>query len=174
MVHAVTLPFPLGLIDRILLLTYFSTLRIAISAVWGDMNLVCPLIFYGEEVAKHLPSTNKVFSFRLMQVISNVSGMPKYHPWFGVPHCDDLAYLFMPQLFKSHPALSDVSKYMIEAWTSFAKTGRPSDASWKEAANRETKDFYTNYLHLESGHYKMVDGYFKETCDKFWKPKIFG
>ena len=96
--------------------------------------------------------------------------------WFGTTHGMDLAYLFMVPITKASPPLYQLSQDMINAWTLFAKTGKPSKmggVEWEHAVDATHKDFSTKYMHLEASHYKMVPNVFKETCDSFWKPKIF-
>ena len=160
------------------MLFLFFVFRLTIANVWGDSNLVCPTILFGEEYAKHLSSINHVYAYRLMQTVPFLATHgPK---WIvnSVPHGIDVVYLFMFELLQSNPYLRELSIKMIQEWTVFAKTGKVSyipgaSSHWLEAFDREAKDYSTRYYHLESSNYKFVSGYFKETCDAFWKPKIF-
>jgi len=147
--------------------------KLAISAVWGDLNIVCPSIIFGEELTKQLPMTSHVYAYRLMQAVPGGNfGFPTVK-WIGVSHGQDIIYLFMPQLTNQTPAAHQLSHRMIEDWTTFAKVGHPENALWRESFRREANDFNTRYFHLETGHLKLVSGYFKETCEKIWKPIIF-
>ncbi len=147
--------------------------RLAISAVWGDLNIVCPSVIFGEELIRQLPMTSHVYAYRLMQVAPMGDlGFPTYK-WMGVSHGQDIFYLFLPQLAKNIPAAHQLSHRMIEDWTTFAKVGHPQNALWRESFHRETNDFNTRYIHLEVGHFRLVSGHFKETCEKIWKPIIF-
>ena len=141
--------------------------------MWGDFNLVCPTVLFGEEFAKNSPA-NRVYSFRLMQPTPPAPNTPK---WMGVTHGSVKSFLYSPQFAKLDPQYSRLSQDMIHAWTAFAKTGTPSKMGgsvvWEQAVARNRSDFSTSYIHLEWGHYRMVPGYFKQTCDSFWKPKIF-
>lgn len=100
--------------------------------------------------------------------------------WMGVTHAADLQYLFSLATTKADPELYQLSKDIIHAWTSFARSGVPgklgaSTTTWEEAVggNKAVKDYRTRYLSLEANKYKMVDHFFEATCDSFWKPKLF-
>lgn len=83
-------------------------------------------------------------------------------------------YLFGVHYTKSHPADYKMSQEMISAWTSFAKTGSPGKlgtVEWKEAITEG--DAYTSHMNLNTADLKMVKDAYKETCNAFWKPKIF-
>lgn len=146
--------------------------RIAISSVWGDSNLVCPSILFGEEFARHLPSDRRIFAYRLTQTGGlDIPGFSQPE-WMGVTHGADIEYLFMPQLLKDKAAKKEVSDKMISAWTTFAKTGQ-AGPSWSEAVNRTNKDFSTRFLNLQAGKFDMVEGFYKKVCEGFWKPKFW-
>ncbi|KAH9408269.1 hypothetical protein TYRP_011940 [Tyrophagus putrescentiae] len=112
--------------------------KAAISAVWGDMILVCPSIIFGEELARRLPPSNRVYAYRLMQPVPE-NMVPGFHipPWMGVSHGQDVFYLFMPQLLAPFREARLLSHRMVEDWAAFAGAGRPENALWKEAVNRE-------------------------------------
>ena len=95
-------------------------------------------------------------------------------------HAEDVVFVFgMPQILLG-TAFSDdeakLSRDMITAWTNFAKTGSPQkmgDTVWEEAVDR-TGSSQGSVRMIEMGDsYKMVTGVYTETCDAFWKPRIF-
>lgn len=138
------------------------------------MILVCPSIIFGEELARRLPPSNRVYAYRLMQPVPE-NMVPGFHipPWMGVSHGQDVFYLFMPQLLAPFREARLLSHRMVEDWAAFAGAGRPENALWKEAVNREAGDFNTTYLHFESGNMKFVSGGFTELCGRLWRPIIF-
>lgn len=144
----------------------------AIGASWGDTQLVCPSILFGEELARQSPPGKRVYAYRLMQVSKNLFGLPQ-PDWMGVIHGSDVTYLFLPQLLQSDAAQNELSRKMLQAWTNFAKTGSSPADNWTEAVNREAGDFSTRHFHLEAGKFAMVEvPSFKEVCEQFWKPKL--
>ena len=130
--------------------------------------MVCPTILFGEEFARH--TTKQTYAYRLMQ--EAVFPGSKQHEWMGVRQGQDLFFLFMSDVLKYSAAQYEVSQNMIQDWTMFARRGAPS-AHWQPAVDRARNDFTTRHLNIEAGNFKMVSGYLKETCDNFWKPKIF-
>lgn len=97
--------------------------------------------------------------------------------WLGVPHAAETEYLFYVALTKGNAAQYQLSKDMIGAWTTFAKTGTPGkvgNATWSEAVDRsKTGDFSTRYLSIRANKYKMYSSGFKVPCESFWKPRFF-
>ena len=68
-----------------------------------------------------------------------------------------------------------LSRDMIYAWTQFAKTGNPDkmgDVKWEEAIDRSNLNAPVRMIEM-SESYRMVQGVYKQTCDAFWKPRIF-
>lgn len=124
-------------------------------------------------MAAHAPPTSRFYSYRLMEYKATMAAK-----WMGVTHAADLQYLFSLATTKNDPELYQLSKDIIHAWTSFAKSGSPGKlgaTSWEEAVggNKAVKDYRTRYLSLEANKYKMVEHFFEATCDCFWKPKMF-
>ena len=69
-----------------------------------------------------------------------------------------------------------LSKDMIQAWTSFGKGGSVrgwfGKIAWARAFEKPTEP-ETKYMSLNSGNYKMVSGFYNQTCNGFWKEKLF-
>lgn len=149
-------------------------LRLTLAAAWGDFLLVCPSVFFGEELARHSITGNKAYSYRLMQSTPEafLPGLPPLPHWIGIPHGADLFYFFQYDKTVEFEEENTFARYMIESWTNFAKTGIPN-GNWSEAVQRDKGDFNTRHMHLELGHFKMVEGAFKDVCERFWKAKIF-
>jgi len=96
----------------------------------------------------------------------------------GVCHAEDVVYMFgiparIQGLFFSKEEY-ELSIDMIRAWTTFAHTGHPGKmgkVEWSEAMPVEHATL--EHMYLDSVDYKMVDRFFVEQCDTFWRPKIF-
>lgn len=89
-------------------------LKHAVANAFGDYQLTCPTIRFGSELAK----SAKTYAYRLMFTTRN--------DWTGVQHSDDVKFIFGDPL-KRPEHYNDLEKqlslYMIEIWTTFAKTG---------------------------------------------------
>ena len=94
--------------------------------------------------------------------------------WLGVCHGSDIIYLFGLDHTRKYEEDYKLSREMMHAWTSFAKTGHPGlvgSVEWTEAF--DPKDPFTEHINLNGDKVAMVKDYFKETCNALWKPKIF-
>ena len=98
----------------------------------------------------------------------------------GVCHSTDIAYVFgLPIRFRGIGFTEEeysLSRDMISAWTHFATNGNPGkmgEVEWKESLVDDEGHQTTRHMSLYANDYKMVTGYFKESCEVFWKPKIF-
>lgn len=174
--------------------THFSqdAFRVALSDAWGDFNLICPTVLFAEEMARSSQASvsmkikqNRFYAYRLMQSFDNSHDKV----WTGVTHGQEGPFLFATSNQTKHmnSDQQQLSENIIHAFTTFAKTGMPSTVKtkvaeknlvtvWEEAfnaGNSRNRDFTTRYLHLEANHYHMVDDFWKDRCDRFWKPKIF-
>jgi carboxylesterase type B len=70
-----------------------------------------------------------------------------------------------------------LSRDMIHSWTTFAKTGVPpklDKAEWVEAIDRKLANPSVRYMDLDPLNYTIVEGFYKKTCDEFWKTKFAG
>ena len=88
----------------------------------------------------------------------------------------DIIDLFTIPLLLSRPADYALSKDMINAWTSFAKTGHPgmmgsSGVQWDKAIDKANP--FTKHMNLDVKNYRMITDYYRETCNVFWKSKMF-
>jgi len=75
------------------------------------------------------------------------------------------------------PAETKLSRDMLRAWTNFAKEGHPGKmdhVKWHQALEHPTKNapHFVNFMALDT-HYEMVDHFYADKCDNFWKPRIF-
>lgn len=103
------------------------------------------------------------------------------HNWLGVTHGQDIAYIFaLPLRVRGLTYTSDdkkLSRDMIHAWTTFAKTGSIGTINniteWKETIDPAEKDSFAQLMGLDAENYQMIKDYFKDKCDNFWKPVIF-
>jgi carboxylesterase type B len=70
-----------------------------------------------------------------------------------------------------------LSRDMIHSWATFAKTGVPpklDKAEWVEAIDRTLANPSVRYMDLDPLNYTIVEGFYKKTCDEFWKTKFAG
>ena len=140
--------------------------------------MVCPTILFGEAYAALQP-TKRFYSYRLTQPLS----VPYLgcEPSLGVCHVGDLLYLFGAPIALRGVLYSEdeyqLSRDMIRAWANFAKVGNPGrmgSVQWEEAFERNAAAApETSYMELNVKSYRMHRGFYRATCDSFWKPKIF-
>lgn len=106
---------------------------------------------------------------------------PDCHGYMGVCHGDDVMMLFgFPLRLRGIVFTEDdyaVARDMINAWTTFAKTGQPSDMNgvkWEPAIDLSKANPSVSYMAID-GHnnHTMVHDYYTKNCDAFWRSKIF-
>lgn len=154
-------------------------LRMSVAKAFGDYNLQCPTVFFGQTVA--MKNTNKnVYSYIFSK------SPERFHTWkqcvgyMGVCHGDDINTLFGFPIKLRGVVFSEneyrLSLDMIRAWAKFADTGNPGklgDVEWKPALDNSKQNPTVSYMNLNSVDYKMVDDYYVPVCDNFWRKKIF-
>lgn len=149
--------------------------RIAFANALGDFHLICPTVLFGEELATASRVHNSTFySYRLEEHMSDPLLPIPYSTWMGVLHGEDLNYLFSIP-FQGKAEERQLSADMIRAWTTFAKTGHPSEMGghkWNSALDHQHQIISTRFMYLRSGQYKIVDNFTKANCNAFWKPKM--
>lgn len=142
---------------------------------------MCPTIFLGQYYAQHNPS-KKAYAYRVVHP-PKVSVFPTCKGWMGVCHGDDVVFLFGFPIRIRGVVYSEVDYQqavdMITAWTNFAKTGSPGKVGgrveWREAIDKTRLSVPSPPVSLfafNAPNHTMVDNYYVEVCDKFWKPKI--
>lgn len=154
-------------------------LRNAVANVYGDFNIICPLMLLSEAFVKIAP-TNRYYSYRLVQPLSQgISWCPL---WMGVCHAVDVEYVFgtpINSFSSGNFSKEDVqlSVDMITSWTNFAKTGDPGQlggVKWEQAFSGGNDDLGSHQMMaLSVDHYQIVQGFYKDPCDDFWKSRIF-
>lgn len=100
----------------------------------------------------------------------------------GVCHGDDIVFLFGFPIRIRGIVYSEVdyqqSLDMIKTWTNFAKTGNPGKVGtveWREAIDKTKLNVDSppvSVLAFNAPNHTMIDNYYVEACDKFWKSKI--
>lgn len=124
--------------------------------------------------------TNRYYSYRLVQPLSQgISWCPL---WMGVCHTVDVEYVFgtpINSFSSGNFSKEDVqlSVDMITSWTNFAKTGDPGQlggVKWEQAFSGGNDDLGSHQMMaLSVDHYQIVQGFYKDPCDDFWKSRIF-
>lgn len=132
-----------------------------------------------EQIEHIIKDQHRFYAYRLMQPLSIPIGFG-CDLTMGVCHSTDLAYVFgLPIRFRGVVFSEDeyqLSKDMIQAWANFAKTGSPGKmggVQWLQANEAHGSTSYTRHMSLDVNDYKMVSNHFKDTCNAFWKPRIF-
>lgn len=163
-------------------------LRDALGDVFGDFHLVCPTMFFGEYAARGVATNNnRFYAYRLMQPFH--STVMRCTPTMGVCHAEELIYVFGHPLNEpNHTFIVNnieytatkeevqLSKDFIQTWTNFAKTGHIQSVGgveWRQALDVHQVNSSVGLMELQVPNYRMVDNYFKERCDGFWKPILF-
>ena len=158
--------------------TKAELLKLAVSDAFGDYHLICPTVLFGEAFAKATPA-NTHYSYRLMLPLT----MPVMgcKGWMGVCHAEDVLYMFgLPVRMEGisfTESETKLSRDMLRAWANFAKMGHPGKmdhVKWHQSLEHATKNKpqYVNFMALDT-KYEMVDHYFADKCDAFWRPRIF-
>ncbi|KAG8196829.1 hypothetical protein JTE90_027543 [Oedothorax gibbosus] len=99
--------------------------RHQIYTAQGDMETICPAMFYGEKCSE---LDHNVYAY----FFTHRPSVTKLAEWVGATHFDEVQFVF------GHPLLSPgkykesevtLSRQMIDIWSNFVKTGIP-DSSW--------------------------------------------
>lgn len=94
----------------------------------------------------------------------------------GVSHGEDSLLILMPGLLQKSED-KELSFDLTVAITRFAKTGIAgtlgNSFEWQEAFDRSAEpEPITRHASLLTSDLKMVSGFYKKTCDEFWKSRI--
>ncbi|KAJ6223432.1 hypothetical protein RDWZM_001977 [Blomia tropicalis] len=149
---------------------------IVLGNLVGDFMLTCPTILFGEEYFSHSTGKHSIYSYRLMEPSDTTKKfLPK---WVGVPHASDLYFLFPSSSMLLSAREEALSHVMIRAWSNFAKTGSPGSigsVEWKQSVGGADHLAYTRVMELQEigTKYRMMENQFKNTCNAFWKNKLF-
>lgn len=174
-----------------------EVLRRTVAQAFADYHIVCPTVLFGEAVAaaKTLPSSSSssaegrhqhnFYSYRVM--------LPTSVGLMGckgevVCHGEDLIYVFAIAQQLRGVVFSEeeyrLSRDMVRLWTSFVSTGTPGAVGangtmeWARAVSSvgspSSPPKYTRHLALDPRRYQMIDDYYREVCNGFWKPRMFG
>ncbi|KAG0428162.1 hypothetical protein HPB47_024836 [Ixodes persulcatus] len=138
-----------------------KALQKAAEAV-GDYAIVCPTKYFAETFSS---MSNKVhyYQFTHRPTFSTWPG------WVGPTHGDEVAFVF-GQPFSS-PTIAtdqerDLSKLMMETWTTFAKTGKVPDVAGKPWPEYSAKNQV--FMELNPNRYTYGRGPNEKNCN-FWK-----
>ncbi|XP_023235269.1 acetylcholinesterase-like [Centruroides sculpturatus] len=122
----------------------------------------CPTNFLAEKLAE---KKFNVFHY----TFKHRSGTNIYPKWTGVPHFEEVQFVFGVPLLKTNEYTveeQEFSRNLIELWTSFAKTGTPHVDNlerWLPYANQKP-----NSINLQPKNIKLTKSIPNEHCE-FWK-----
>jgi carboxylesterase type B len=94
----------------------------------GEFFVSCPVIFAADDFSHHNLS---VYFYHFTHRPKNTP----WSPWIGAAHFDEVQFLFgLPLAFPQSYTREEVklSKRMMHAWASFARTGRPEIPSYSQ------------------------------------------
>ncbi|XP_067119172.1 acetylcholinesterase-like [Centruroides vittatus] len=138
-----------------------TVLKQTIQAI-GDGIFTCPIFHFSEKYSKN---NRKVFHY----IFNHTRIKSPIKKWMGVPHFEDVYFVFGEPLVRVkdyEPEEMKFSKRIIELWTSFAKTGKPSyegmEEEWLEFDEKERRS-----LSLTLGNIHLTTAE-EEKCN-FWK-----
>ncbi|XP_023220569.1 cholinesterase-like isoform X2 [Centruroides sculpturatus] len=128
----------------------------------GDAHFMCPILHLTEKLSKN---NRNVFHY----IFNHTRIKSPIKKWIGVPHFEDIYFVFgMPFVDGENYEKEELqfSKKIIQAWTSFAKTGKPSydgmEQEWSEFGVNERRSLS---LSLQRFHLARAE---EEKCN-FWK-----
>ncbi|XP_023235259.1 acetylcholinesterase-like [Centruroides sculpturatus] len=128
----------------------------------GDSTFKCPTNFLAEKLAE---KRFNVFHY----TFKHRSGKNIYPKWTGVPHFEEVQFVFGVPLLKTNEYTveeQEFSRNLIELWTSFAKTGTPHVDNlerWLPYTNRKPIS-----MNLQPKNIKLTKSIPNEHCE-FWK-----
>ncbi|GFT24984.1 acetylcholinesterase-1, partial [Nephila pilipes] len=97
----------------------YDFIRYQIYTSFGDEFFVCPQVYYAEKCAQ---KGYNVYYY----VWRHRSSKTPWAPWMGVPHFDEVEFVFgLPLLYPSEYQTEEIqlSQKTIEIWSSFVKAG---------------------------------------------------
>ncbi|CAN7939174.1 unnamed protein product [Ixodes hexagonus] len=138
-----------------------KALQKAAEAV-GDYAILCPTKYFAETFSS---MSNKVHYYQF----THRPSFSTWPGWVGPTHGDEVAFVF-GQPFSSPTTATDqerdLSKLMIEIWTTFAKTGKVLDVAGKPWPEYSVKNQV--YMELNPNRYTYGRGPNEKNCN-FWK-----
>jgi len=128
----------------------------------GDMAMICPTKYFAETASKTNP---RVYYYEF----NHRSSFSTWPSWVGATHGDEVFYVFGYAL--THPTIStdaekELSRSMIKAWTSFAKTGKAVDLGGQLWPEYSTKNQV--FLSMAPNKFTYGRGPNEGNCN-FWK-----
>ncbi|XP_023230589.1 acetylcholinesterase-like [Centruroides sculpturatus] len=141
---------------------YSEILKQTIKAL-GDAAFSCPISHLVERLSQY-DHTVYVYKFNHTRIKS------LFKKWMGVLHNEDLHFVFGRPLLKQKDYTEEevlFSRRIIQLWTSFAKTGKPTfdemQFEWKQFDKHQQ-----NFLSLTLGNIRPMEADLEENCE-FWK-----
>lgn len=104
--------------------TEYHSLRSEFGQAIGDAFLRCPEVFFGEKLSQH---NSHVYYYNM--VYNSETDTHRDH-WLGLTHFEDVQYVFGTPLRGCHSRNysfvdAEFSRYIMDIWVTFAKTGVP-------------------------------------------------
>ncbi|XP_067128491.1 cholinesterase-like [Centruroides vittatus] len=141
---------------------YSEIIKQTIKAI-DDGALSCPISHLVERLSQY-DHTVYVYKFNHTRIKS------LFKKWMGVLHAEDLHFVFGRPLLKQKDYTEEevlFSKRIIQLWTSFAKTGKPTyegmEFEWQQFDKKQR-----NSLSFTLGNIRRMKAEVEEKCE-FWK-----
>ncbi|CAL1262220.1 unnamed protein product [Larinioides sclopetarius] len=137
----------------------YETIREKVYTSFGDVSIVCPVTYYAEQCAK---TGGNVYKY----LWNHRPSKSVWSPWMGVAHGTEVQFVFgAPLLHSSYYQQDEInlSKTVIDIWSSFAKNGKPS-IPWPEFSKENPQ---VKVLGPASNDIKDQTGFHRENCDFF-------
>ncbi|XP_022696721.1 neuroligin 4-like isoform X2 [Varroa jacobsoni] len=132
----------------------------------GDFVHTCPLTYFAEALADRNVSVNYYRFAHSSQRRTLPSAWPL---WVGASHMDEIPFVFGAPLIQSSAYSTserDLSASIMDAWTSFAKTGKPvtpKGQTWPRFSRK-----HPDYLRISTQGFSHRDSPSKDNCN-FWR-----
>ncbi|CAG2119906.1 unnamed protein product, partial [Medioppia subpectinata] len=148
-----------------------AALRIALTALFSDINFICPTYLFAKRFAQTVKESQRVYFYELLYASKYFAN----ETWcdlttMGICHMQDHPFVWgLPLRYPNNYSSDDnyFSKYVMKMWTTFAKTGH-MDSDWPQLLNDEPMG--APKVHgLDPKDLRLVlNDPFHETCDGVW------
>ncbi|XP_070393445.1 cholinesterase-like isoform X2 [Dermacentor albipictus] len=139
--------------------TEYTELRTEFGHAIGDAFLRCPEVFFGEKLSQH---NSNVYYYNMVYHSATATHLD---PWFGLTHFEDVQYVFGMPLRDRPPknyslADAEFSRYVMNIWVTFSKTGVPpmvDGDAWPLFDSKDHKVVSLDHNHTHTETLRQLD-----------------